>query len=209
MRVRSDPPQDSRWFGARLNPPVPYLLVGPADLLVELWFHLPPRWTADQYSACDAQPHGDTLSFPGLSLSGGSEPRPVTVRLELWEGQHTLSCSRREVIHWTDSPADPSTGPPPPPRRPSHHELSRVVNVSLSCGHLGPGRRTLRLYDDSATDPHWYEVPLLFVSWYSEPEEGSSGDFWRVEDAAPLDELTPESPPATDTPPVRHDANEL
>ena len=90
VRVRSVPPQDGHWFGARLNPPVPYLLAGPADLLVELWFHLPSRWTADQYSACDAQPHGDTLSFPGLSLSGDSEPRPVTVRLELWEDQHTL-----------------------------------------------------------------------------------------------------------------------
>ena len=46
---------------------------------------------------------------------------------------------------------------------------------------------------EEAVDPHWYEVPLLFVSWYVEPE-GSTADFWRVEDAAPLEQLLPAGP---------------
>ena len=53
------------------------------------------------------------------------------------------SCSRSEVIRWGGG------GPSPPPRRQSRRELSRAVNVSLSCGPLSAGRRTLRLYDVS------------------------------------------------------------
>ena len=45
---------------------------------------------------------------------------------------------------------------------------------------------------ETSTDPYWYDVSLLFVTWHLEPEEGSTDDFWQVEDAAPLDQLVGE-----------------
>ena len=88
-RVTSLPPLDPAWFGSRLNPPVPYLLSGPASLLAELWFHQPDGPTAGQYSACDRQPHRRTVRFPGLDQETGAARGPVGLRVELWEG-HTL-----------------------------------------------------------------------------------------------------------------------
>ena len=89
VRVLSAPPLDGHWFGTRLNPPVPYLRAGQAELLLELWFHVPDRWTADLDTDCEAQPpHGDPVFFAGLGIGAeGRDPGSVSLRIELWDGR--------------------------------------------------------------------------------------------------------------------------
>ncbi|XP_037091265.1 uncharacterized protein LOC119111559 [Pollicipes pollicipes] len=180
VRATTDPPPDRRHFGARLNAPIPHLPAGAASLLVELWFHAPERWTAAAYEACDRQPHPGALVFPRLNVTTRTSD-PVRLRVQLWEG-HTLRCSTTKEVRWSSQPPGPGT---PPWAR---WDLHMSTNVTLPCGHLGPGQRTLQVYDDDAAEPASYELELLFVSWYVEPE-GSTADFWQVEDAAPLDDL--------------------